>query len=100
MSKNAAGEELLGELHMTTARVILAGLDGEPIFNDEGVEVGRRVDPRIISTAVTFLNNNKVIMTPWLDEKMTEIQERLQNRKTRFKVVDPLAMARKAAANE
>lgn len=99
MSKNAAPEEKLGNLHMAVADALIEGLQPKPILDEDKEIIGfAPVDPRIISSAVTFLNNNKIKHTPFLDEKASEIQEMLNNRQKRFKVVASNA-AEKAANN-
>jgi len=100
MSHNAAGEERLGDLHTMVADTLIEQLKGTPVLDDEGQEIGRTIDPRVIASAITFLNNNKITANPFLDEKMSEIQEALHNRKTRFRAVDPQDAASRAAANE
>jgi len=87
MSINAAGEEKLGELHLLVAETLVEQLKAEEL------------DPRVISSAITFLNNNHITHNPFLDEKMTEIQEALKNRKKRFTAVDPDEAAERAASN-
>lgn len=97
MSKNAASEERLGDLHMAVADTLIEQLEGTPVLDEEGTVIGRTIDPRIISSAITFLNNNKITANPFLDEKMSEIEERLAARKTKFKVVDAKEAAKRAA---
>ena len=97
MSKNAATEERLGSLHLAVADTLIEQLEGHPIFDDEGDEIGRDIDPRIISSAITFLNNNKIVANPFLDEKLSEIQDKLRKRKRKFAVVDKDEAAKRAA---
>jgi hypothetical protein len=99
MSKNAATEERLGELHAALAETLIKQLDGRPILQD-GEIVGYEVDPRIISAAISFLNNNKIKANPFLTEEMSEIEKRLTNRRTKFRKVDGGKAALRAAANE
>jgi hypothetical protein len=102
MSKNAASEELMGLLHELAATKLLEQLKGQPQFDnpEDPMEItGYYVDPRYITAAITFLNNNKVTMTPFIEEKASEIQEALAAKRTRFKVVASDAAAQ-AAANE
>ena len=98
MSENAAAEEKLGSLHGMIADTLMEQLEGEPIFDLESGEViGRRIDPRIISAAISFLRDNKIKANPFLSEKISEIEERLKNRTKRFKVVTPDDAAKRAA---
>jgi hypothetical protein len=102
MSHNAAKEELMGELHAQVADTLIEQLKGIPQYDDhENPEqiTGYYVDPRFITAAIAFLNNNKVTMTPYIQEKASEIQQALKERRTRFKLVAKDAAA-KAAANE
>jgi hypothetical protein len=100
MSKNAAAEERLGQLHCIVAETLIKQLDGKPMLNEAGEIIGYEVDPRIISSAITFLNNNKVTANPFLDEAMSEIEKRLKDRVTKFRKVDGGKAAARAAANE
>ena len=101
MSENAAGEEKLGALHAIVAEDLIAALENPmPILNDEGKVVGHVRDDKARLQAITFLNNNKIKATPFLSEKMSEIEEALKKRKKRFFVVDAAEAAQKAAANE
>lgn len=93
MSKNAAAEERLGLLHAALADTLLEQLEGKPILGDDGEIIGREVDPRVISAAITFLNNNKIVANPFLDEKVSEIEKRLKARRTMFKTVEGGAKA-------
>ena len=90
MSHNAAGEDKLGLLHNMVAEVLMEELkasgDDEPI------------DPRILSSAISFLRDNKIKADPFLSEKMSEIEERVKARKKRFSIVPSEAAQR--AANE
>lgn len=100
MSKNAASEEKLGDVHNKVADALSTALDGEPILNEEGEEIGRKVDPRIISAAITFCNNNKIQANPFIDEDaQTAIQKKLDGRIKRFKVV-PEEAAKRAANDD
>jgi len=100
MSKNAAAEERLGELHATLAETLIKQLEGRPVLGDDGEIIGYEVDPRIISAAITFLNNNKIKANPFLTEEMTEIEKRLKARTSKFRAVDGGKAAARAAANE
>jgi len=51
---------------------------------------------RVISSAISFLRDNKIKANPFLEEKMSEIEERLSARTKRFRVV-PGDAARRAA---
>jgi hypothetical protein len=84
MSKNAAPEEKLGQLHSVIADTLLEQLEGVPVFNDEGEEIARHVDPRIISSAITFLNNNKVTANPFISETVSDIEKKLAERTRRM----------------
>lgn len=86
MSVNAAGEQRLGELHLAVADTLIEQLSKEDI------------DPRVLSAAITFLNNNKITHNPFLDEKMSEIQEKLSAKRKRFVAV-PDEAADRAAQN-
>ena len=70
-----AHESKMGELHEKVAEKILMALESED------------VDPRIIASAITFLNNNKVKMDPASDNKTSVIQERLAERRARLALV-------------
>ena len=100
MAKNAAPEELMGNLHRITAERIIEQLDGRPILNKDGEEIGREIDPRAISNAITFLNNNKVTMNPYVSEALSEIEEKLKSRSRKFAVIrnDAIVAAKKQAA--
>lgn len=89
MSKGAASEEVLGQLHARVAEVLLAMLEKREYEDPEtGETVPLDPDPRIISSAVTFLNNNKVKMSPFLDNTVSEIQKKLDAKKgKRFSVI-------------
>jgi hypothetical protein len=87
MSHNAAPEEKLGELHAIVADTLIMQLQGD----EDG-----DIDPRILSSAISFLRDNKIKANPFLDEKMSEIEERLKARTRRFKVV-PKDAAERAA---
>ncbi len=100
MSEHAAPEERLGQLHIAVADTLIEQLAGQPVYNDAGEEVGRSIDPRILSSAITFLNNNKITANPFLDDKISEIEKRLQERSRRFKAVNGGKAAARAAANE
>jgi hypothetical protein len=101
MSKNAAGEEIMGELHAKVAAVLLAQLEGRNYIDPEtGEEVKMDPDPRIVSAAITFLNNNKVSMNPFVANTLSKIEKELEERAaTRFSVIRGQAQeeARKAA---
>lgn len=100
MSKNAASEEKLGRLHAILADKLIEQLEGKPVLGDDGEILYYEIDPRVLSSAITFLNNNKIVANPFLDEKISQIEERLRQRKTRFKAVDGGAKeAAKRAAN-
>lgn len=98
MSQNAASEEKLGGLHSLIADTLIEQLQGTPILDQEtGEVIGREIDPRIISSAISFLRDNKITKNPFLDEKISEIEERLKNRTKRFRVVDADEAAKRAA---
>lgn len=98
MSENAAPEEKLGSLHSLIADTLIEQLEGTPIQDVEtGEIIGREIDPRIISAAISFLRDNKITKNPFLDEKISEIEERLASRKKRFQVVRPDEAAQRAA---
>lgn len=99
MSKNAAPEEKMGTLHTVVADVLLEQLEGTPIIGDDGEIIGRDIDPRIISSAITFLNNNKTTANPFLTDQLSEIEKRLRDRKSRFQLVKPDEAAERAAAD-
>lgn len=88
MSKNAATEEKLGQLHSLIADTLINELSNIP--EDEPL------DPRLISSAISFLRDNKIQANPFLEEKMSEIEERLSARTRKFKVV-PSEAAKRAA---
>lgn len=98
MSENAAPEEKLGSLHSLIADTLIEQLAGTPVQDMEtGEIIGREIDPRIISAAISFLRDNKITKNPFLDEKISEIEERLRTRKKRFKVVTSEDAAQRAA---
>jgi len=97
MSERAAGEEKLGGLHSIVSDTLIEQLEGTPILNEDGDEIGRHVDPRIIASAITFLNNNKIVANPFLSEKMSEIEAALKKRATKFRVLDAEKAAKRAA---
>ena len=77
----------MGQLHLAVAEKLIASLD-----EDE-------CDPRVITAAIAFLNNNKVIMNPYITDAITDIQKKLMSRTQRFKVVsDSKEAAEKIAA--
>lgn len=90
MSQFAAPEEKLGQLHVIIADTLIQQLSN---FDPE-----EGIDPRILSSAISFLRDNKVTKNPFLDEKISEIEMRLKERTKRFKVVP--GDAAKRAANE
>jgi hypothetical protein len=90
MSQFAAPEEKLGELHAIIADTLIEQLSN---FDPE-----EGLDPRVLSSAISFLRDNKIKANPFLDEKMSEIEQRLKDRTRRFKVVP--GEAAKRAANE
>lgn len=91
MSHKAAAEERLGELHSLIADTLIQQLsEFDP---EEGL------DPRILSSAISFLRDNKITANPFLDEKISEIEKRLKDRTKRFKVV-PGEAAKRAAGGE
>lgn len=94
MSHKAAPEEKLGELHALIADTLIDQL--KPEHDDDGFPIP--IDPRVLSSAISFLRDNKITANPFLDEKISEIEERLKNRKKRFKVV-PKDAAERAAGN-
>lgn len=88
MAKNAANEELMGMLHADVAHTLIDQLKGIEIRDDDGEVIGKTIDPRILSSAITFLNNNKVTMNPYVAEALSEIQQKLADRsKDRFTIV-------------
>lgn len=88
MSHNAASEEAMGLLHARVAEVLLSQLEGRSYKDPEtGDEIVVEVDPRIISSAITFLNNNKVVMNPYVSQKLTEIEQKLSDKVVRFRSV-------------
>ena len=100
MSKNAATEEIMGNLHNIVAKTIIDQLDGTPILDKDGKEIGREIEPRVLSSAITFLNNNKVTMNPYVAEALSEIEEKLKSRTRKFAVIrnDAVDAAKKMAA--
>lgn len=99
MSQNAAAEERLGALHAAVADTLITQLEGKPVIGDDGEIIGYDIDPRIISAAITFLNNNKIVANPFLDEKVSEIELRLKERSKRFRSVEGGRAAARAAVN-
>jgi len=87
MSQFAATEEALGRLHQTVAQTLIAQLEGEPIFDDEGEEIGRKLDPRVLTAAITFLNNNKIKANPFISAEVSEIEKKLAEKTKRFNKV-------------
>lgn len=88
MSQNATPEEVMGNLHSIVTKVLIDQLDGTPILNDEGEEIGRSLDPRFVTAAITFLNNNKVVASPFVVAAMSEIEEKIAKMKDRkFRIV-------------
>jgi len=79
MSESAAPEEKLGELHSLIADTLIQQLSD--FDHEEGL------DPRILSSAISFLRDNKIKANPFLDEKVSEIEQRLKDRTRRFQVV-------------
>lgn len=101
MSHNAADEAKMGTLHSVVADRLIEQLQGKPIYNDDGKQIGTEISDRAISNAITFLNNNKIVMNPFLTDKISEIQSKLQDRTKRFAVVKNDAIeAAKRAAND
>lgn len=100
MAKNAASEERMGILHLAVAETLIKELDGKPILDNEGNEIGRQIDARVLSGAISFLNNNKVTMNPYVSEALSEIEAKLKDRPRKFAVVrnDAIAAAKKMAA--
>ena len=100
MAKNAATEEQMGMLHLAVAEALIKQLDGKPILNNEGEEIGREIDPRVLSGAISFLNNNKVTMNPYVAEALSEIEEKLKTRSRKFAVIrnESIEAAKKMAA--
>jgi hypothetical protein len=99
MSKNATPEETMGELHAKVAEVLSAQLEGRPYKDPKTGEVlWVEVDPRFVTAAVTFLNNNKVTMSPFVMETISEIEKKLKSR-AKFTLIKKEAEedARKAA---
>lgn len=101
MSINATPEEKMGSLHAVVAETLIEQLEGIPIVDDAGTEIGRQIDPRVLSAAITFLNNNKVLMNPFLSEAVSKIEEQLSNKTKRFAVIkdEAIAAAKKAASS-
>ena len=98
MTEHAAGEEKLGRLHEIVADDLIEALTNPtPILNDDGDILGYVRDDKARLQAITFLNNNKIKATPFLSEKISEIEEALKKRKQRFRVVDPGEAAKRAA---
>lgn len=101
-TKNAASEKVMGGLHKALAEALIEQLEGEPILDEDMNIIGRKLDPRWATAAITFLNNNKVTMNPEIVSALTEIEEKLNKRTKRFANVkkDAAEAARKYAANE
>lgn len=93
MSKSAASEEALGELHTKVAKVMTRALDqidkAQDIF-DENVDgadpeaaMRPEVSPAMLSAITKFLADNKVTCNPAESENMSDLQRHLKNKKRR-----------------
>lgn len=80
----AANEDILGKLHDMTATALMALLDGTPILNEEGVEVGRMMPTAaVIQAAAKFLKDNNITCAPSEDNKMGELRDALDEKNKR-----------------
>ena len=87
MSDNATPEQEMGALHAKVAAVLSAQLEGRPyVDEDTGETLWVEVDPRFVSAAITFLNNNKVTMNPYVAKTLSEIEQKLVG-KSKFTLI-------------
>lgn len=89
MSKNAASEELLGELHTKITKVMIKSLEQvekaqdtyDDTPDDEKELVRPEVSASLLSAMTKFLADNKITCNPAEGSKMSELEQRLRRKK-------------------
>lgn len=81
----AANEEVLGLLHDLTATALIAKLKGIPVLDDEGNPTGEVIpcSAADIQAAAKFLKDNNITCAPAADNKLGELEQKLQDRQKR-----------------
>lgn len=80
----AANEDLLGKLHDMTATALMVAMEGTPILNEDGEEVGRMMPTAaVMQAAAKFLKDNNITCAPSEDNKMGELRDALDEKNKR-----------------
>ena len=93
MTKSAASEEALGELHTKVAKVMTRALDQiekvQDVFDSidepelEQTVLRPEVSPAMLSAITKFLSDNKVTCNPAESADMSDLQKRLSTKRRR-----------------
>lgn len=86
MTVNAATESALGALHSKVAKVMTKALDNFEAAQDaydpsKEDAILPEVNASLLSVITKFLNENKITCTPEESEEMSELAERLANKR-------------------
>lgn len=75
----AAKEEVLGQLHVKVANVMIRALEAHEV-DDEGnvIVLPTPVNPALLSVMTKFLKDNDITCTGGVGSKADELRERLQ----------------------
>lgn len=96
MSKNAASEEVLGNLHQKVANAMIRAIDyveqGQETFDAvaDATLVRPELSPAMLSAMTKFLSDNSITANPAEDEKTSTLADRLAKKRLRVGNVVPI----------
>ena len=97
MSKNAASEELLGQLHQKVAKAMIRAVEYVEKGQDEYAELGSPAEairpeltPAMLSAMTKFLSDNSITANPAEEANTSKLGEMLRKKKLRVGNVVPI----------